>query len=520
MYSPTKSKRATRSAISSSASVLAPVRGWNARDPEANMAPGYAVYLDNWWPTPTEVQLRKGAIDHATGITGNVLSLMTFDGVSSSKMFAATNASIFDVTAAGAVGAAVQTVTDGKFVHVNFRTSGSSYIVLVNGVDQLRQYDGTAWSAVASYAKGGGGNLLTTDIVHLNVFKRRLFFIEKATFNFHYLPVDSISGTTNVFNLGGIFGKGGKLVAMATWTIDGGQGVDDFAVFISSQGQIAVYQGSDPSSATDWALRGVYNLSKPIGKKCFLKYGGDLLYISEDGVFPLSKALQSTTVDASSAVTDTISNAFSLAAKNYAVNYGWQGIASFVDSVLLFNIPTTDGSASLQFAMNTKSGAWARFTDWNAFCWELLDNQLYMGMNGKVAKAWYGFNDFGGNINCYGKSAFDYLRSRGRSKKINLIRPVLKISGTVAVDVAVDMDFSNGLAFGPSVFAGGSGSLWGSALWGVGLWSGSAVTRLDWLTVAVKEGYAAATRLRVAAKDATVAWSATDMAFELGAIQG
>jgi hypothetical protein len=515
-----RNKRPVKQAIASSVSLLAPVRGWNARDPEASMAQGYAIYLDNWWPTPTEVQLRKGAEDHATGYTGPTRHLMAYQGVTMSRMFASTDTSIYDVTAAGAVGAAVASVTSGKFVHTNFRTSGTSYLFAVNGVDNLLRYDGAAWLSVASYAINGGGTLLTPNIVHLNVFKRRLFFIEKDSLDFFYFAVDSAAGNVTRFPLGGIFGKGGKLVAMATWTIDGGAGVDDFAVFITSEGQLAVYQGTDPDVATAWALRGVYDLSKPIGKKCFLKFGGDMLYISEDGVFPLSKALQSVTVNASAAVTDLISNAFSIAAKNYGVNYGWQGIYSFTDSILLFNIPTTEASISLQYAMNTKNGAWARLTDWNAFCWEILDNQLYMGMSNKVAKAWYGLNDFGGNINCYAKGAFSYLGSRGRMKQITQLRPMLRISGDVAVDVAVDMDFSSGLAFGPAVFSGGGGSLWGSALWGVGLWSGFASVKLDWLTVAVKEGFAAAPRLRVAANDATVAWFATDMAFELGAVQG
>lgn len=519
MYMPVKTKRARRLEIASSTSLPAPIYGWNARDPEASMKPGYAIYLDNWWPTPTNVQLRKGAADHVTGITGPVKSLMAYQGVSTKALFASTDAGIFNVTTAGAVGAAVQVLTDGKVVSVNFRTSGNSYLVCVNGVDTLRQYNG-AWAAVVNYTKAGGGTLSTTDIVHLNVFKRRLFFIEKNSLDFYYLPVDSIAGNVTVFPLGAIFGKGGRLVAMGTWTIDGGSGVDDFAVFVTSEGQLAVYQGTDPTTAADWALRGVFDLSKPIGKKCFLKFGGDLLYLSEDGVYPLSKALQSTTVNTKAAITDLISEAFNTAAKNWSANYGWQGVFSFTDSILLFNVPATEYTASLQYAMNTQNGAWARFTDWNAFCWEIFDNELYMGMSTKVAKAWTGLSDFGENINCYAKAAYSYLGSRGRSKHLNLLRPVLKISGRVSVSVGVDMDFTSSNIYGPTAFNGYAGSLWGVALWGSGIWGGSYTTRLDWITVSVKEGYAAALRLRVITKDATVAWSATDLVFEQGAIQG
>ena len=41
-------------------SVPAPIGGWNARDSLANMSPTDAVQLVNWFPTPTDVTMRKG----------------------------------------------------------------------------------------------------------------------------------------------------------------------------------------------------------------------------------------------------------------------------------------------------------------------------------------------------------------------------------------------------------------------------------------------------------------------------
>ena len=39
--------------------VTAPIGGWNARDPLAEMKPTDAVILDNWFCTPTELKVRK-----------------------------------------------------------------------------------------------------------------------------------------------------------------------------------------------------------------------------------------------------------------------------------------------------------------------------------------------------------------------------------------------------------------------------------------------------------------------------
>jgi hypothetical protein len=55
------------------ASIPAPIGGWNARDSLANMSPTDAVQLVNWFPTPTDVTMRRGYI------AGSIIT--TTDGV-------------------------------------------------------------------------------------------------------------------------------------------------------------------------------------------------------------------------------------------------------------------------------------------------------------------------------------------------------------------------------------------------------------------------------------------------------
>lgn len=523
MHVPIKSKRGARQEIASSRSRTAPLKGWNAKDSEAAMTEGWALYLDNWFPTPTNVQLRKGATNHVTGLgTTPIKSLAVWNarsGSPSRRIFACADTGIYDATTAGVFGAASSAITDGRVISTNFGTTGGSFLFCVNGVDSIRYYDGAAWTVTSSYPINGGGTLTSSTISYIDVFKRSLYMLVTGAMEFYYLPIDSITGTVNRFPLGALFKKGGSLLAFGSWSVDGGQGVDDYAAFVTTEGQIALYKGTDPSSASTWALQGVYDLSRPLGKKCLFKYGGDLLYLSKDGVYPLSKALQSSVTQLTTAITDNISAVFSASATSYGRNWGWQGIASFQDSLLLFNVPAVEYSTSQQYVMNTKTGAWCRFTDWNAFCWEIMDDQLYMGMTGKVAKAWTGLNDFGGIISCYAKGAYDYFGMRARTKQVNLVRPALRITGSIAVDVAVDVDFSIGTDYGPSVFNPANGSLWDVALWDQGMWTDVAATRLDWITVAAKDGYNAAPRLRVLSRDGTVEWSATDFVFETGGIK-
>lgn len=525
MNVPLASKRRSKTEIAQSKTRVAPIKGWNARDPEAAMSPGWAIYLDNWWPTPSNVQLRKGASDHVTGLGSTpIKSLMTWNarsGSPSRRLFASTDSGIYDATNAGAFGAAVSVVTSGKCIGVNYGTTGGSYLFVVNGVNDLRYYDGATWTTVASYPISGGGTLLTNTIANVSVFKRSLFYIQNNSMEFYYLPIDSITAANiQRFPLGALFSKGGYLMAMGSWSVDGGQGVDDYAVFVTSEGQAAVYKGTDPSSAATWALQGVYDLGTPLGRKCFTKLNGDLLYLSADGVFPMGKALQSTNTTQVLAITDNISSVFTQSAAAWGDNWGWQGIQSNIDSLLMFNIPASEFTTSYQYAMNTKTGAWCRFTGWNAFCWEIVDNQLYMGMAGKVAKGWYGLNDFNGIISCYAKGAYDYFDYRSRTKQVNLVRPAFRITGILAVDVAFDTDFRSNIDYGPSVFNTADGSLWGVDLWGTAMWGSSSQMQLDWITVACRSCYNAAPRLRVLSRDATVEWSATDFVYEVGGIQG
>jgi hypothetical protein len=62
------------------ASVPAPVGGWNARDSIANMEPLDAVQLINFFPTISNCVLRGGSTNWATGMTGQVQTIMVYNG--------------------------------------------------------------------------------------------------------------------------------------------------------------------------------------------------------------------------------------------------------------------------------------------------------------------------------------------------------------------------------------------------------------------------------------------------------
>jgi len=512
----TRSQRGQRAV--STDSVQAPVGGWNARDPEAAMPKEDAIWLENWWPGTADVTVRKGAEKTSTGLSSAVTSLMAYNSPTTKKLFAATTIGIYDVTAGGAVGAAVKTVTDGKFCHAIFPALGVTALLAVNGVDKLQMYNGTTWQSIDGTTSPAITGVATDRLSNICVFKRRVWFVEKDTLSAWYLPVNLIGGAALEFPIGQLCPRGGHLVAMAAWTIDSGNGADDNLVFITSEGECVVYSGTDPNSTTgDFKLVGTYFLGEPIGRKCFTKFGGDVLVLTQTGLYPLSKALLSSTVNRAQALSSKIDSVFSQSATSYGAVNGWSGEIFTVDNIAIFNVPTVEGVQSKQLVMNTITNAWALFSGWDAFCWETFDKKLYFGGLGFVAQALTGYSDYGNNIAARAKQAFNYFGSR-QGKHFTLFRPILKVDGSVNIDLNLDVNFEDTLDSGTINFTPTTPTQWDVVNWNQSRWVGDYTAKGEWYTVFNKEGFCAALRLRIAAKDVRVGWSSTDFAFRRGGV--
>lgn len=509
--------RVAQKPVSTASSLPSPVGGWNARDALGAMPITDAPVMTNWFPNPTNVILRLGETRHATGITGQVQSLLVYNGASSSKMFAVNaGGSFYDVTSAGAVGAAVVSgMSNGKFQYTNIQTSGGSFMLSVNGANKMRYYDGTTWSADGGTYTVTGVDTSTCDNIALH--KNRVWLVKKNTLDVYYLPTSAIQGAAAAFPLGGVAQLGGYIVAIGTWTIDAGYGVDDLWVAVTSQGEVIVYKGTDPSNASTWALVGVWQLGTPVGKRCLMKYAGDLLLICQDGVVPLSGALQSSRTNPRVALTDKIQFAVSTAVSNYGSNFGWQLLYFPKENQLYLNVPVSDGSSQEQYVMNTITRNWTQFTGWAANCWALLNDTPYFGGNGYVSKAWSGYSDNNTNINAFCVQAFSDFKTPNQQKRFTMMRPILYTSGspTVAAEVNVDFDLTDttsALSFTATNYASWDSATFDSSVWGTDL-----SLQMNWQGC-TGIGYWAAPALKVAAKGIQVQWNSTTLVYERGGI--
>ncbi len=524
------------------ASIPAPVGGWNARDSIANMDREDAVTLLNMFPNVSSVVLRGGSTSHATGLGSQVETLMDYSGAATQKLFAIAGTSIYDVTSAGAVGAPVVTgLTNARWEFTNVTTAGGHYIYAVNGFDDPLLYDGSTWVAINAGSSPISISNVTTDTLdNILLFKNRVWFIQKNTLKAWYLPTSSVGGAAQVLDLSSIAQHGGTLVAMGTWTIDAGYGVDDNLVFFTNQGEAIVYRGTDPASAATWALSGVWYLGVPVGKRCLYKYGGDILVISYYGLLPLSSALQSDRIDprvalsdkiqglvplsksllssrvnTTVALTDKILNATGAATVTYGSNFGWQVIVDNRNNAVYVNIPIAVGQQQ-QYVMNTITKSWCQFTGWDANCWVMFNNISHYGGNGIVYKAWQdNFADGANDIQTNSLQAFNYFEARGVKKYFTRARPSIFTNGTPSIFVGVNVDFNTADTTSALSFSPTSTGLWDVGLWDVALWGSGLEITNNWQGI-VGEGYCAAVNLKSSSSGVQIQWASTDIVYQLG----
>ena len=76
------------------------------------------------------------------------------------------------------------------------------------------------------------------------------------------LPLNAVGGELIYIPLSGAAKRGGSLLFGASWSIDAGDGIDDKCIFVTDQGEVLVFTGTDPTSSTNWRQEGRYDISQ------------------------------------------------------------------------------------------------------------------------------------------------------------------------------------------------------------------------------------------------------------------
>jgi len=336
----------------------------------------------------------------------------------------------------------------------------------------------TAGEAVADGASASGSaiaitGVATTDLSHVWSFANRLFFVEGGTLSAWYLPVDSIGGAATEFSLAGIFRQGGSLLFGATWSLDAGDGLDDTCLFISTEGEVAVYRGTNPSSASDWAKVGVYQITKPLGARAIMQAGGDLIVATTRGLFPISQAIN---MDVAALEMEAVSKAIqpywqSRAASDSATP--WQIMKWPEKNVMIVSQPTGSASKFSCLVANLSNNGWSRYTGWDTQCLAYFVSNGYFGAaDGCVYRMEVSGSDNGTPYTCKYLGHHEGLAVPFMQKTALQAQLVFSNATPVAPLAFATSDYSEALQTPPASVAEYGGAVWDVGLWDDAVWDG------------------------------------------------
>lgn len=357
---------------------------------------------------------------------------------------------------------------------------------------------GSTAAASGTTLSGGGDDrgLTPQNFIGVVSYNGTLWFTPVNSTNAVYLnTVEGVQGPASVFPLGQFLQYGGYLQAIGTWTVDTRQSVDEYIAFISSRGEVLVYQGTNPTTTSTWTAVGRYKIGTPIGRRCFLRISGDLQIITVDGIVGMSEMLSTDRAAANRvSLTSIIMNQVSAAAQLYKGNFGWQIIEYALGTLAIVNIPVATNSQQMQFVMNTITGAWSRWIGTNpvgspsasyginANCWEVdASDNIYFGSNvGTVCKWNVGSGDGSQSITCVLQQAYNSFGNAAQLKRYSMLQPLITTTGTPIPSIGISTDFNETTALSTPQPTSSNLPLWGDVNWGQFDWSNAPTTTNNW----------------------------------------
>jgi hypothetical protein len=300
------------------------------------------------------------------------------------------------------------------------------------------------------------------------IYRDRLFFVKRDSLKAYYLPVASIGGAAQDVSLSGVFQRGGKLLLGATWSLDSGDGMDDKCVFVSDRGEAAIYSGADPSDASTWRYEGRYEVGTPLGKNATMRVGGDLLIATDEGIVPLSAALQKDPAD------------LSLHATTRAIESTWRNeVARTGGHVQLIKWTKGDltlacfPDASHMLTANLNTAAWAMQTGWHGTCGATFETGAFVGRDdGSVIELDTGGTDLGQPFTARLCFSFQDFGNPAAYKQATMMRGGYFADDDFRPQYGIASDYSINWSAAPNSAPSTTGAMkWGATHWGAGTWA-------------------------------------------------
>src|SRR5699024_9410953 len=209
--------------------------------------------------------------------------------------------------------------------------------------------------------------------------------------------------------------------------LDAGSGSDDHLVILTSEGEVAVYAGVDPDVVDSFSLIGVFYLGRPVGNRPAAKFGGDLLILCEQGIYPLSLGLLGADIDRRMTRTQKIQNTITSAISSLTGQFGFEICGYPACVAIIVIVPEHRGH--VQYGKNTITCALTSFECWNSNTFKNTSFGLLFADDDSIKLAWQGESDSDKLITAEVVSAFNDYKEPVRKKLFTLIKPYFRTNG-------------------------------------------------------------------------------------------
>lgn len=387
--------------------------------------------------------------------------------------------------------------------------AGAGYLLLtdVSGdfQDNETLTDGEGGEATANGADTevflGVDGVDTASLDYVWTYKNRLFFIERNSMNVWYASVDSIGGTLTRLPLGGVFPQGGSLLFGASWSLEssGEGGLSEQCIFVTTEGEVAAFQGGNPSDVQDWRAVGIYRIGKPLGAKAWFRAGGDVIIATDIGLVPLSQAInRDMAALAPASVSYPIETAWNEAVADRRTS-PWHCAIWPERQMVVVVLPTIAGEVPEMFVANARTGAWCNFLNWDGACIDVFQGRMFFGSaDGKVVEAYQTGADRGETYTGAFVPLFTDVDNPASLKITKMASPVLRVTQEANVSVSMQFDYQVDDLVAPPATPITGADVWGQAIWGQAVWGGGKKKnhQQDWYGVG-GIGYAFAPALQI-----------------------
>lgn len=375
---------------------------------------------------------------------------------------------------------------------INSGTTGTLWINNVTGTFQTAEiiHDNNTPTQGSATSSGTPallfGAMTGVDLTTLSynwTHQQRLFYIQKNSLNAWYLPAASISGAAVQLPLGGVFNLGGSLLFGTTWSLEvGAGGLQEQCAFVTTEGEVVVYQGTDPSAASTWSKVGVYRIGKPLGPNAHFRAGGDIVIATDIGLVPLSSALQKDfSVLSPSAVSAPIETVWN---DEVAARFGatWRCQVWSANQIAIVNPPTVNNLPPVLYVANLRTGAWGKFTGWDSRCMAVFQNRLFFGSGAsQVIEANVTGTDMGQPFTGVYVPLFSDFGAP-TTKTAGMTRAVLQSFAPLNEQISMHAEFDVNLPASPPGSIAPTSNVWDGGVWGAAIWGQSLAktTSGDW----------------------------------------